>query len=134
MADDSGLEVDALAGEPGVRSARYAGEGASQEDLIDYLLQKLQDVPWEKRAGRFVCVIAIASPDGRVNIFRGECQGVITAEPRGGGGFGYDPVFYLPELDKTMAELTMNEKNNISHRGKAAKEARQYLEALGNSN
>jgi len=130
MADDSGLEVDALGGEPGVLSARYAGEGASQSELVDHLLQKLQGIPAEKRTARFVCVIAIASPHGQVDVFRGECPGVITKEPRGEGGFGYDPVFYLPELGKTMAEISIEEKNNISHRGQAAAKARNYLEAL----
>ncbi len=131
LADDSGLEVDALNGEPGVRSARYAGEGAPQAKLIDYLLQKLSGIPWEERDARFKCVIAIASPDGEMITCHGECQGIITFEPKGKEGFGYDPVFYLPELDKTMAELTMKEKNKVSHRGKAAKEARRYLELYG---
>ena len=131
LADDSGLEVDALNGEPGVRSARYAGEGAPQAKLIGYLLQKLSGIPWEERDARFKCVIAIASPDGEMITCHGECQGIITFEPKGKAGFGYDPVFYLPELDKTMAELTMKEKNKVSHRGKAAKEARRYLELYG---
>jgi XTP/dITP diphosphohydrolase len=131
LADDSGLEVDALNGEPGVRSARYAGEGAPQAKLIDYLLQKLSGIPWGERGARFKCVIAIASPDGEMSTCHGECQGIITFEPKGKEGFGYDPVFYLPELDKTMAELTMKEKNKVSHRGKAAKEARRYLELYG---
>jgi XTP/dITP diphosphohydrolase len=131
LADDSGLEVDALNGEPGVRSARYAGEGAPQAKLIDYLLQKLSGIPWEERDARFKCVIAIASPDGEMITCHGECQGIITFEPKGKEGFGYDPVFYLPKLDKTMAELTMKEKNKVSHRGKAAKEARRYLELYG---
>jgi XTP/dITP diphosphohydrolase len=127
LADDSGLEVDALDGEPGRLSARYAGEGASDRDRIDYLLAKLEGVPWEKRSARFRCVIALATPEGEVEFCSGECPGFITFEPRGEQGFGYDPVFYLPELDKTMAELTMEEKNEISHRGKAARKARQLL-------
>ena len=131
QSDYSGLEVNALNGEPGVRSARYAGEGAPQAKLIDYLLQKLSGIPWEERDARFKCVIAIASPDGEMITCHGECQGIITFEPKGKEGFGYDPVFYLPELDKTMAELTMKEKNKVSHRGKAAKEARRYLELYG---
>lgn len=131
MADDSGLEVDALGGKPGVHSARYAGEGASQSELIGHLLLNLRGVPSEERTARFVCVIAIASPSGEVEIFRGECPGLITEGPRGEGGFGYDPVFYLPELDKTMAEISIVDKNRISHRGKAAAEARRYLVSLG---
>jgi XTP/dITP diphosphohydrolase len=134
LADDSGLEVDALNGEPGIRSARYAGEGASQAKLIHHLLQKLSGIPWGERGARFKCAIAIASPDGEISTYHGECQGIITFEPKGKEGFGYDPVFYLPELGKTMAELTMEEKNKVSHRGKAAKEARRYLELYGRPN
>jgi XTP/dITP diphosphohydrolase len=127
LADDSGLEVDALGGEPGRLSARYAGEGASDRDRIDYLLAKLKGVPWERRSARFRCVIAIATPEGEVEICSGECQGFIAFEPKGRRGFGYDPVFYLTGLDKTMAELTLEAKNRVSHRGKAAREARQLL-------
>jgi XTP/dITP diphosphohydrolase len=127
LADDSGLEVDVLGGEPGRLSARYAGEGASDRDRIDHLLAKLEGVPWERRSARFKCVIAIATPKGEVEICSGECQGFIAFEPRGRRGFGYDPVFYLPGLDKTMAELTLEEKNKVSHRGKAARKARQLL-------
>jgi len=130
LADDSGLEVDALGGEPGVRSARYAGNGASDRERIDYLLARLADVPEAKRQARFRCVIAIATPKGEVKLSEGECQGVITFAPRGEEGFGYDPVFYLPERGKTVAELTPEEKNQISHRGRAAQEARQILERL----
>jgi XTP/dITP diphosphohydrolase len=127
LADDSGLEVDVLGGEPGRLSARYAGEGASDRDRVSYLLSRLKDVPPEKRAARFRCVIAIAQPDGEVELCSGECQGVIALEPRGKGGFGYDPIFYLPELGKTMAELTLEEKNRVSHRGRAAREAIKLL-------
>ncbi len=130
MADDSGLEVDALGGEPGRLSARYAGEGASDIDRINYLLTRLKDVPWEKRSARFRCVIAIAIPDGSVELCSGECRGIITFAPRGGRGFGYDPVFYLPELDKTMAELPLALKNQVSHRGQAAVKAARVLERL----
>jgi len=130
MADDSGLEVDALGGEPGPLSARYAGEGASDIERIDYLLARLKDVPGEERTARFRCVIAIATPDGKVELSSGECQGLITLEPRGKYGFGYDPVFYLPELGKTMAELALPLKNQVSHRGQAARNARQVLERL----
>jgi len=127
LADDSGLEVDALGGEPGTLSARYAGEGASDEDRVSYLLTKLEGVPEEKRTARFRCVIAIATPEGDVELCSGECEGVIAFEPRGDKGFGYDPIFYLPELKKTMAELPPEEKNRISHRGKAAQKASQLL-------
>ena len=128
LADDSGLEVEALGGEPGVRSARYAGEGASDAARISYLLEKLKGVPEGKRTARFRCVIAVAAPDGRVKVCSGECRGVIAAVPRGSNGFGYDPVFYLPELDRTMAELSPEEKNRISHRARAAQQARELLE------
>ena len=131
LADDSGLEVDALGGEPGRLSARYAGEGASDRDRVSYLLSRLKGVPWQKRSARFRCVIAIAIPDGEVEFCSGECRGVITFEPRGEQGFGYDPIFYLPELDKTMAELPLEVKNQVSHRGQAARKVYQVLERLG---
>jgi len=127
LADDSGLEVDALDGEPGPLSARYAGEGASDRDRVNYLLSRLEDVPWEERTACFRCVIAIATPDGEVEICSGERRGVITFEPRGEHGFGYDPVFYLPELGKTMAELPLEMKNQVSHRGQAARKVYQVL-------
>jgi len=130
LADDSGLEVDALGGEPGHLSARYAGEGASDIERINYLLARLKDVPWEKRTARFRCVIAIAIPDGRMELCCGECPGFITFAPRGEQGFGYDPVFYLPGLDKTMAELPQALKNQVSHRGQAARKARHILKKL----
>ena len=131
LADDSGLEVDALGGEPGWLSARYAGEGASDRERVDYLLARLEGVPWEKRSARFRCVIAIAKPEGKVEFCSGECRGFIAVEPRGEHGFGYDPVFYLPELGKTMAELPLEIKNLVSHRGQAAREVYQVLERLG---
>ena len=130
LADDSGLEVDALGGEPGRLSARYAGEGASDRDRINYLLTRLEGVPEEKRSARFRCVIAIATPDGKVALCSGECQGFITLAPRGEQGFGYDPIFYLPELGKTMAELPLQLKNQVSHRGRAARQVSQALEKL----
>ena len=130
MADDSGLEVDALGGEPGRLSARYAGEGASDRDRINYLLTRLEGVPEEKRSARFRCVIAIATPDGKVALCSGECQGFITLAPRGEQGFGYDPIFYLAELGKTMAELPLQLKNQVSHRGRAARQVSQALEKL----
>jgi len=127
LADDSGLEVDALGGEPGSLSHRYAGENASDADRVDFLLSKLKDVPEKKRTAQFRCVIAIAEPHGRVELCSGVCRGVIINEPRGTNGFGYDPIFYLPELNKTMAELTLEEKNRISHRARAAEKARELL-------
>jgi XTP/dITP diphosphohydrolase len=122
MADASGLEVDALGGEPGPLSRRYAGDNVSDRERIEYLLEKLNGVPWERRSARFRCVIALASPQGQVELYQGECQGVMGVEPRGEGGFGYDPIFYLPQWDKTMAELPLEVKNEVSHRGQAARE------------
>lgn len=127
LADDSGLEVAALGGEPGALSARYAGEGVSDSERIEYLLAKLRLIPWEERAACFRCVIAIAMPDGKIELCQGECRGTIAFEPKGDEGFGYDPIFYLPELGKTMAELSIEEKNEISHRGRAARKAHQIL-------
>ena len=131
LADDSGLEVDVLGGEPGCLSARYAGEGASDRERIDYLLARLKGVPGEKRSARFRCVIAVAMPEGRVEFCSGECQGFITLEPRGREGFGYDPIFYLPELDRTMAELPLKSKSRVSHRGQAARKLPPVLARLG---
>ncbi len=131
LADDSGLEVDALGGEPGPFSRRYAGDDVSDRERNDFLLTKLRSVPWEGRGARFRCVIAIATPEGRVETCEGVCEGVIALDSRGEGGFGYDPIFHLPELDKRMAELTLEEKNEISHRARAAQKARPILELLG---
>ena len=118
IADDSGLEVDALNGAPGVYSARY-GHKSSDAERIAYLLENLKDVPAERRTAKFVCVITCLWPDGRRIVARGECPGQILFAPKGTGGFGYDPVFYLPELEKTYAELAPEEKNAISHRAQA---------------
>ena len=120
MADDSGLEVDALSGAPGPLSKRFAGEGASEQQLVQHLLERLQGVPWAKRTARFRCVIALAAPQGQVRLYHGQCPGIIALEPSGDKGFGYDPVFFLPEVDRTMAELSMTEKNEVSHRALAA--------------
>lgn len=128
LADDSGLEVDALNGAPGVRSRRFAGERASDDDRIAFILEKLKGVAWEKRTAKFRCVIAIVDINGSMHTCKGECPGVITFEPRGNLGFGYDPVFFLPEMDKTMAELPSEAKNRISHRARAAQKARIILE------
>jgi XTP/dITP diphosphohydrolase len=127
LADDSGLEVDALNGEPGVMSARYAGEHATDIERIRFLLSRIEDIPWEKRTARFRAVIAIAVPGKEIYFAEGECPGYITFEPRGEKGFGYDPVFFVPELGKTMSELNPEVKNGISHRGKAALKAREIL-------
>ena len=130
LADDSGLEVDALGGEPGTRSARYAGQGASDEDRHRLLLSKLEGVPWERRTARFRCVIAVATPQGEVCTAEGTCEGVIAFEPKGEHGFGYDPVFYMAEHGQTMAELEPEVKNRISHRARAAEGARRILQEL----
>ena len=118
LADDSGLEVDALDGAPGIRSARYTpGQDA---DRVAALLGHLRDVPWERRTARFRCVIAIATPAEELHSAEGTCEGMIAFEPTGHGGFGYDPVFYLPDHDCTMAQLPPVQKNRISHRAQAA--------------
>ena len=130
LADDSGLEVDALNGEPGIKSARFAGESATDADKVNVLLAKLKDVPWEKRTARFKCVIAIANPGGRVELCYGECHGMIALEATGRNGFGYDPIFFFPEIGKTMAELPFEIKNQISHRAQASQKARQLLQQL----
>ena len=126
LADDSGLEVDALGGAPGVHSARYAGPGATDSDRIAKLLGNLaaHPQPW---SARFRCVIAIATPDGAVEMHGGACEGVIISKPRGENGFGYDPVFFVLERNRTMAELSDAEKNVVSHRGIAARKAAQRL-------
>ena len=130
LADDSGLEVDALNGEPGVKSARFAGEAATDEEKVSFLLAKLNSVPWERRTACFKCVIVIASPGGRTEVCSGECHGTIALEAKGENGFGYDPIFFLPEIDKTMAELPSEMKNQISHRARASQKARQVLQQL----
>ena len=130
LADDSGLEVDALNGEPGVKSARFAGEAATDAEKVSFLLAKLNSVPWERRTALFKCVIAVASPGGRVEVCYGECHGMIALEAKGENGFGYDPIFFLIELGKTMAELRLEMKNQISHRAQASQKARQVLRQL----
>jgi XTP/dITP diphosphohydrolase len=130
LADDSGLGVKALGGEPGPRSARFGGEGTSYREKIDLLLERLKGRPPRERECRFVCVIAVADPQGGVRLCQGYCSGLVAEAPRGEGGFGYDPIFYLPELGKTMAELSAEEKNVVSHRGRAAQQARQILKEL----
>ena len=130
IADDSGLEVDALAGAPGVYSARFAGEGATDSENIKKLLSLLSDVPSEKRTARFVCVIALALAGGEIRTVRGECSGIIGTRERGTSGFGYDPVFIVPEYGKTFAELGGDIKNKISHRAIALNRLRSLLKDI----
>ena len=127
VADDTGLEVDALGGRPGVYSSRFAGEDASYADNVRKLLEEMKDVPQDERTARFRCVVAIV--DGtRETTVEGICEGRITTEPRGRGGFGYDPVFWVPEAGKTFAEMSAEEKNAVSHRGRAFRKAAQVLQ------
>jgi XTP/dITP diphosphohydrolase len=154
LADDSGLEVDALNGRPGVYSARYGGEGMSSARQIALLLEEMKDTPQEKRTARFVCVVALVGatgetsdrresvwrPDGTLvdspappqirQTFEGRCEGKIALAPRGAGGFGYDPIFIDAELGRTFAQLSPEEKSSRSHRGKALRAAIKYLETL----
>lgn len=119
LADDSGLEVDALQGKPGVYSARFAGENSTDEENNEKLLELLQDVPPEERTARFRCVLVLADYEGEIAYAEGVCEGFILEQPRGEGGFGYDPLFFCAEKERTMAELSLAEKNQVSHRGKA---------------
>lgn len=123
MADDSGLEIDALNKEPGIHSARFMGEDTSYDIKNRALLEKLEQVPEEKRTARFVCAVALAAPGEETKVFRGTFEGRIAYEIRGENGFGYDPIFYVPEKGCTSAELSPEEKNSMSHRGKAMKQA-----------
>jgi XTP/dITP diphosphohydrolase len=127
LADDSGLEVDALNGAPGVLSSRFAGEDCSYQDNNRKLLSLMRSVPWKKRGAKFVCIVAIIKEDGKIITVRGEVGGVIALEEKGIGGFGYDPVFYLPQLNQTFAQLTLDEKNKISHRALAFTKAKQLI-------
>lgn len=127
LADDSGLEVDALGGEPGVRSKRYAGENTSDAERNAFLLAKLRNVPAGKRTARFRCAIAIATPQGELWETEGTCEGEIAFDARGTNGFGYDPIFHVAERGVRMAELSTEEKNRVSHRARAAEQARRIL-------
>jgi XTP/dITP diphosphohydrolase len=127
LGDDSGLEVDALGGEPGVFSKRYAGEGKSDAERIEYLLEKLRGVRPEKRTARFRCAIVVSDPDGQTWTSEGTCEGAIALEARGTNGFGYDPIFIVSETGNHMAELTPDVKNRVSHRGRAAQDIKQIL-------
>ncbi len=131
LADDSGLEVDYLSGAPGVYSARYAGPDATDEDNWRKLLAALSGVPADKRGARFVCVVAfveLAGFNATVHTFDGVLEGTIAASPSGPNGFGYDPVFFIPCLQKTVAQLSLDEKNGISHRGQALKKFKAWFE------
>jgi XTP/dITP diphosphohydrolase len=121
LADDSGLEVDALDGRPGLHSARYGEPDADDEGRYQLLLEQLQGVPWEQRTARFRCVVVVATPMGHTHSTEGVCEGIIAFEPQGSGGFGYDPVFYMPEHGKTMGQLSPSVKNRISHRAHAVR-------------
>lgn len=127
MADDSGLEIDALNGEPGVYSARYLGEETPFSEKSADLLRRLKNVPEKERSARFVCAIAAVFPDGETVVARGVIEGRIGYELRGDNGFGYDPIFYLPEYGRTAAELTDDEKNRISHRSRALEQMKEEL-------
>ena len=127
LADDTGLEVDALDGRPGAFAARYAGEHATYADNCEKLLKELKDIPVEQRGARFFTVIALSDPEGQTEVVQGELQGQITEQFYGSQGFGYDPVFYMPKAHKTLAEMTLAEKNEISHRGLALRLAKDML-------
>jgi XTP/dITP diphosphohydrolase len=129
VADDTGLEVDALEGRPGVYAARYAGDHATYEENCRKLLLELGGVPRPKRTARFLTVAAIAFPSGEIYVTQGSLEGLITEQPVGDRGFGYDPVFLVPEFDKTLAQMTAEEKNRMSHRAKAFAQMRMWLEA-----
>ena len=130
LADDSGLEIDYLNGEPGVYSARYMGEDTSYEIKNQRILDLLAGVPAKKRTARFVCVIAAVLPDGREFTTKGTMEGIIGYKSRGEGGFGYDPIFYVQEFGCSTAELTMEQKNKVSHRGKALRAMKEALKEV----
>ena len=130
LADDSGLEVDSLRGRPGVYSARYAGKRASSQENNRKLLGELRGIPISKRGARFRCVVAIKSAGGREAVVEGSCRGRIGFKEKGRRGFGYDPLFILPKGEKTMAELSLEEKNRISHRGKALRKMRKIIRSF----
>ncbi|MCX7793998.1 MAG: XTP/dITP diphosphatase [Thermodesulfovibrionales bacterium] len=131
IADDSGLVVDCLGGAPGVYSARYAGEPSDDKRNIEKLLREMEGVPAERRHAHFICVICLATPDGNARTFTGRVDGIITEEPRGTGGFGYDPVFQPSGLNRTFAELSAEEKDSMSHRSRALKLLKEYLKSSG---
>jgi XTP/dITP diphosphohydrolase len=130
LADDSGVEIDALGGAPGARSARFLGETVSDAERNAGVLERLEGLPAPRRTARYRAVIALATPDGRVETFEGVCEGVITDEPRGVGGFGYDPIFEIAGDGRTMAEVPLDVKNRISHRSRALRAARPAVERV----
>ncbi|WP_033828263.1 XTP/dITP diphosphatase [Bacillus andreraoultii] len=132
LADDSGLVIDALDGRPGVYSARYAGVDKNDEANIKKVLDEMKGVPTEKRTAHFHCTLALVIPNKKSVIINGKCEGMILTEKRGDKGFGYDPIFYVPSLGKTMAEMTPEEKNQISHRGDAIRKLHKWIQENGN--
>jgi XTP/dITP diphosphohydrolase len=128
LADDSGLEVDALQGRPGIYSARYAGEDATDRKNNEKLLNDLRTVPAGKRQAAFICAMALCTPEGECRFFSGLLSGIILEQPSGDGGFGYDPLFWIPEHEKTAAELSLDVKNQISHRGQALRQVVEFLQ------
>lgn len=128
LADDTGLEIEALGGEPGVHSARYAGPAQEYARNVAKVLAAMETIPEEHRGARFRTAVALVYPDGREDVVWGECRGRIATAPRGAGGFGYDPIFEVPELGRTFAELTLAQKQAISHRGRAMARVRRALE------
>jgi XTP/dITP diphosphohydrolase len=130
LSDDSGLEIDALSGAPGVRSARYAGENAGDEENNDLVLRQMSNLPEDKRNARFICVIAIKLPDQKEYLSKGICEGRIIKSRKGSNGFGYDPLFFIPDIGKTMAQLTVAEKNKISHRALALDKVKDILKKI----
>jgi XTP/dITP diphosphohydrolase len=130
LGDDSGIEVDALGGAPGVRSARFGGPGLDDRGRVRHLLRQIEHVPDARRGARFVCVIALVGPDGRETVVAGACDGRLTREPRGTEGFGYDPIFFYPPFDATFGEVSDRRKAAVSHRGRAAAAARALLIAM----
>ncbi len=130
VADDAGLEIDAMGGEPGLYSKRFAGEDTPFPEKMRIILDRLATVVEADRGARFVCSVALASPSGESKVFQATCEGKISTAPSGNGGFGYDPIFWLPEQGRTMADLTAEEKHQISHRGKVLRQLRDYLATL----
>lgn len=130
ISDDSGVEVEALKGQPGVYSARYAGEGSSDRENNQKLLKEMEGIPASRRGAWFRCTIAVVSPEGKEVVSEGSCKGKIGFKERGKKGFGYDPLFILPQYGKTMAQFTLEEKNKISHRGKALRKLRSIIRSF----
>lgn len=130
IADDSGLAIDALDGAPGVYSARYAGNDSTDDENIDKALEALRGVPEDDRTARFICTLAVARPNEETLFFEGTCEGMITTTPIGENGFGYDPIFYLPSKERTMAQLTPAEKSEVSHRGDALRKLQEILPSI----